>query len=635
MNNNFYLLKVSIGPVQEFIKEARKIKDLWFGSSLLSRITYEALRPFIDNKCEIIFPNPKSFENTGSLPNHFLVKVPRTDFDTLIKNSQDGINGFWMTVAQDIRKSIKGDFDKFSNNWDAKWDSQINDFWEYYWVAIPVDDTDYGTKARRVQKFLDERKLTRTFNQWQGSPAEKCTQCGRREVLGPLVQSENREFWNEIKKDNKYKYVFKKGDRLCAICTIKRLLKADDLNKNLSQIIFKEPEYESTRDIAVKPFVKEIELKCNEQLKNEFIENCKQLASQLSININNGIESIPSIFFYKDELNPKSLVKEFFPELYLDKTNHEKAQKKEAEIKTEADNVRETLSKIEEELKTEPTKYYSIVAMDGDKIGEWLYDINSKNEQTDKSNKLSKMAKIMAKIDDSKWQGRYIYAGGDDLLAFGPLEKTLKTCARIRRIFHKCVGQTISAGIVITHYSNPLRKDLEMARENLEKAKEEMDRDALAITIHLSSENIIEFRSKWDIIVNGCSKSLIELIAEFLSFFTSQKLKIGFIFDLIKALPACYWLDSHGKHFTKEIFEPEALRLYKRHRPSFNELPQHQRDTEISQLKAIIDFLTKLADPKIDNNVRDSWKKHVDTEENIINLLRIVAFLIRENIKEI
>ena len=33
-----HLLAVSIGPVQEFIAAARKTRDLWYGSALLSDV---------------------------------------------------------------------------------------------------------------------------------------------------------------------------------------------------------------------------------------------------------------------------------------------------------------------------------------------------------------------------------------------------------------------------------------------------------------------------------------------------------------------------------------------------------------------------------------------------------------------
>ena len=37
-----WLLAISIGPVQEFIAAARKTRDLWFGSTMLSEVARAA-----------------------------------------------------------------------------------------------------------------------------------------------------------------------------------------------------------------------------------------------------------------------------------------------------------------------------------------------------------------------------------------------------------------------------------------------------------------------------------------------------------------------------------------------------------------------------------------------------------------
>jgi CRISPR-associated protein Cmr2 len=39
-----YLLALSIGPVQNFIAAARRTRDLWFGSHVLSEISKAAAR---------------------------------------------------------------------------------------------------------------------------------------------------------------------------------------------------------------------------------------------------------------------------------------------------------------------------------------------------------------------------------------------------------------------------------------------------------------------------------------------------------------------------------------------------------------------------------------------------------------
>ncbi len=90
--SNKYLLNVSIGPVQEFIAEARKTRDLWVGSYLLSRVTFEAMRPVLDDFGDDAILLPHIIEsafykvNSGNtvspsnlqfstLPNHYIAVV--------------------------------------------------------------------------------------------------------------------------------------------------------------------------------------------------------------------------------------------------------------------------------------------------------------------------------------------------------------------------------------------------------------------------------------------------------------------------------------------------------------------------------------------------------------------------------
>lgn len=53
-----YLLSISIGPVQDFIATARRSRDLWFGSWLLSEISKAAAKYIYEHKGELIFPSP-------------------------------------------------------------------------------------------------------------------------------------------------------------------------------------------------------------------------------------------------------------------------------------------------------------------------------------------------------------------------------------------------------------------------------------------------------------------------------------------------------------------------------------------------------------------------------------------------
>ncbi|MFN3829764.1 MAG: type III-B CRISPR-associated protein Cas10/Cmr2 [Tepidimonas ignava] len=58
------LLTLSIGPVQSFIAAARKMDDLWAGSHLLSRLSWEAMRPL----CERLGPDAILFPRLRGIP---------------------------------------------------------------------------------------------------------------------------------------------------------------------------------------------------------------------------------------------------------------------------------------------------------------------------------------------------------------------------------------------------------------------------------------------------------------------------------------------------------------------------------------------------------------------------------------
>ncbi len=52
-----HLLLVTLGPVQDFIAQARRTRDLWYGSHLLSELGRAAARALVDGGAQLIFPS--------------------------------------------------------------------------------------------------------------------------------------------------------------------------------------------------------------------------------------------------------------------------------------------------------------------------------------------------------------------------------------------------------------------------------------------------------------------------------------------------------------------------------------------------------------------------------------------------
>src|SRR6266478_1836354 len=68
-----YFLAISIGPVQDFIATARRSRDLWFGSWLLSELSKAAALAIVQNSggelASLVFPAPVSIDELGPANN--------------------------------------------------------------------------------------------------------------------------------------------------------------------------------------------------------------------------------------------------------------------------------------------------------------------------------------------------------------------------------------------------------------------------------------------------------------------------------------------------------------------------------------------------------------------------------------
>jgi CRISPR-associated protein Cmr2 len=75
MNNKAFLFTLSISPVQSFISQARKPKDLYAGSKLLSELCGKAIEIFQSYGGNVILPAKKN----DYLPNMFFGEVHKEE----------------------------------------------------------------------------------------------------------------------------------------------------------------------------------------------------------------------------------------------------------------------------------------------------------------------------------------------------------------------------------------------------------------------------------------------------------------------------------------------------------------------------------------------------------------------------
>ena len=169
------LLVVSIGPVQEFIAQARSTSDLWAGSHLLSHLALEAMKPLL---CRfgpdaVIFPHLRGVpqvdawlveqgipaelfdsidadwrrEKTdfnplfvATLPNLFVSIVPQSQAEELAREAAKAAREALRTLAlDDVMNSLldAAGIDDVPEVMIEQIKEQLRDFPEVHWAAVP------------------------------------------------------------------------------------------------------------------------------------------------------------------------------------------------------------------------------------------------------------------------------------------------------------------------------------------------------------------------------------------------------------------------------------------------------------------------------------------------------------------
>ncbi|NUM47501.1 MAG: type III-B CRISPR-associated protein Cas10/Cmr2 [Anaerolineales bacterium] len=176
----------AIGPVQDFIATARRSRDLWYGSWMLSELSKAAACFIAENYGEksLIFPSPDNIsalypETEVSVANK-IVAVLETLPEKFGEKIQEVIATRLDTLQENAFDKIMGQYNKdFAKE-------QVKDLLEYYWVSVKYDkESDYSHARDQAERLLATRKNTRNFENFQGDYLPKSSLDGARESVIP------------------------------------------------------------------------------------------------------------------------------------------------------------------------------------------------------------------------------------------------------------------------------------------------------------------------------------------------------------------------------------------------------------------------------------------------------------------
>ena len=180
-----YMLIFSLGPVQSFIAQARKTRDLWLGSFLLSTLMEAGMKG--TDKAAFVFPSKQTIDGRiPDLPNKFIATF-NTDVEAkaCVERTEKQIKDAWKSMCEDVWNKVIQPYSGHNETTRAIWTSQINPgtLFEIYWVIVKKDGTPYKVWLEQTQQTLDARKRLRDFKPQPEEQGEKSTISGERVAL--------------------------------------------------------------------------------------------------------------------------------------------------------------------------------------------------------------------------------------------------------------------------------------------------------------------------------------------------------------------------------------------------------------------------------------------------------------------
>jgi CRISPR-associated protein Cmr2 len=514
-----HVLILGLGPVQEFLAAARRTRDLWFGSWMLSELARAGARTLAEQPgSELVFPHPELLDDeTASFANKIVARVedPAGSANAAITSIRARLAALRDDAFRDCRRDPQFVLDAA--------EKQIADLVELYWssAAIEPGEAGYHDARDRADRLLTARRQSRLWAPvgW-GKDVPKSAIDGQREsVLHESLFDDPAllpvDLYRRFRIDD--------NERLCGVSLLKRLGRRKS-NKFAHHFL-------STGHLAAGPLLERLSKLAQEpERKSEAVAAWNALIRTIG---DQRIDLTESRIFTEGYGHPilgaidasllfESRLPDFYPELRT------RTERRDAALPLER-FLRRFLEVVGVST---PCPYFAVLVADGDHMGDAIDRLTTPEQHRDFSRALGRFSATAHSVVEGRFGGELVYSGGDDVLAFVPLHQVIGCARELNEEFGKAIEPfaagaddrkpTLSAGIGIGHFLEPLQRVLGSARSAERQAKE--TRGALAIRI--------EKRSGPPLVLAGPWGDLDVQIEEFVELLVSERLPDRAAFDL-------------------------------------------------------------------------------------------------------
>lgn len=503
-----HLLAIAIGPVQDFIAAARRTRDLWFGSYLLSEISKAAAKVIDEAGGQLIFPAPPA---KGDLTRDSGLSVANVILAELgVGLSSDRVQELAELAEKETRKiwkfyadAAKAEANSLINQ--NIWNEQVTDVIEFYAAWTPLNSpAQYPESRRRVMRLLAGRKACRDFIPAKGrSGVPKSSLDGARETV-LIPKDQRKDILSEpLNRSLAQRLRLSPGEELDVIGLTKRAATRET--------------FASVVRVAADPWIRGIE-----KDGGETADRLRQIADQCRLESRSddveafatgtGMHHYQGIFPYDGSILYHSRLQSM---IRASNNDHRVIGdfeglllSKDLPKLTEIKSLLEKLQKAPPDGLGygEPETYLAVLVADGDRMGKAIAEIVSAEKHRLFSVQLATFAGEAKKIIEDDHSGCLVYSGGDDVLAFVPVDRCLDCARALHDRFADLMSSTkdlgieapptLSVGLAIGHCMEAMEDLLEYGRA-AEKAAKEPNRDGLAVHLYPRGGPPIEIHKPW------------------------------------------------------------------------------------------------------------------------------------------
>ena len=502
---NLSLVVYSITPVQDFIGKARKLRDYWTGSVLLSYLAFcgitavmEELGPdhilypslqnqtlveqwlekknssfakFLEETDKNLQKLNKDSQSIASFPNKFVFICNHEDIEETCKMIEEKIDSEWKAIAGIVKEYLLKFAEKNKDAFCGIWDKTVDKFWKYSWAA-----TDFATENNKMEleALLQNDKWQNEFETMKEFDGKFKNDAFYPDYDASNLYGATHSLVQGLLAAGKMKptsFKNKQNGEKCPLCSEHEVLNdspadiaATEYNKNITAF------WDRIRK-AANPNGEYTQIGKTERL-------CAICALKRFL-------PLGYVFTDKNHILHKTLVESYADGNFPSTTEMARWEKdcnlsaEERKKKAQDYHKSELVAENANDAGNNTDKYYAFLLMDGDKMGDlingeateatWNDVINikkkdstvfAKNDFAGKkrtinpalhsmiSDSLNNFARYGVQPSVDVGHGKLIYAGGDDVCAILPLTTVFETADKIRKVYQLSYGEVTENGSV-------------------------------------------------------------------------------------------------------------------------------------------------------------------------------------------